>query len=207
MSIHRNLGPAVLVLLSKAAKALSTTPTKGVTFAGLAVLTAGLAACGGGGSGGGNNPPPAPAKQAPQIVGLADQSVPQDTSTPVLTFQVSDADSGANAVTVTATSSDQTIIPAAGIVLGGSGANRTLQITPAADVFGNAMITVRAVDPDGLVAQQAIGVAVNGVFVSFKNTLIGIFGDAANSEPRSLRGFTLDDDADDEPNAFDSLLQ
>jgi hypothetical protein len=204
MSIHTKLGPAVLVLLSKAAKALSTTPSKGVTFAGLAVLTAGLAACGGGGDG---NPPPAPAKQAPQIVGLANQTLPQDTSTPVLTFQVSDADSGANAVTVTATSSDPTIIAGAGIVLGGSGANRTLQITPAADVIGNAMITIRAVDPDGLFAQQVIGVTVNGVFVSFTNTLIDIFGDAANGEPRSLRGFTLDDDADDNPNAFDSLLQ
>jgi hypothetical protein len=183
MNIHRKLGPAVV-----------------------AVLTAGLAACGGG-SGGGNNPPPPSARQAPQIVGLTNQALPQDTSTPVLMFQVSDADSGANAVTVTAISSDQTIIPAAGIVLGGSGGNRTLQITPAADAIGNATITLRAVDPDGLVAQQMVGVMVNGVFVSFTNTLIDLFGDAENDEPRSLRGFTLDDDADDKPNAFDSLLQ
>ena len=39
MSIHRKLGPAVV-----------------------AVLTAGLAACGGGGYDGGDNPPPPPAK-------------------------------------------------------------------------------------------------------------------------------------------------
>ena len=184
MSIHIKLGPAVV-----------------------AVLTAGLAACGGGGYDGGDNPPPLPARQAPQIVGLANQTLPQDTSTPVLTFQVSDTDSGANAVTVTAISSDQTIIPAAGIVLGGSGGNRTLQITPAADAIGNATITLRAVDPDGLVAQQMVGVMVNGVFVSFTNTLIDLFGDAENGEPRSLRGFMLDDDADDNPTAFDSLLQ
>ena len=184
MNIHTKLGPALV-----------------------AALTAGLAACGGGGYGGGDNPPPPPARQAPQIVGLANQTLPQDTSTPVLTFQVSDADSGANAVTVTAISSDHTIIPTAGIVLGGSGANRTLQITPAADAIGNATITLRAVDPDGLVAQQMVGVMVNGVFVSFTNTLIDLFGDAENGEPRSLRGFTLDDDADDNPNAFDSLLQ
>jgi hypothetical protein len=183
MSIRNKLGPALV-----------------------AVLAAGLAACGGGGyDGGGNNP--APARQAPQIVGLANQTLPQDTTTPVLTFQVSDADSGPNAVTVTATSSDPTIISAAGIVLGGSGANRTLQITPVADAIGSAMITIRAVDPDGLAAQQALGVTVNGVFVSFTNTLIDIFGNAENDEPLSLRGFTLDDDADDNPNAFDSLLQ
>ena len=184
MNIHRKLGLAVV-----------------------AVLSAGLAACGGGGYDGGNSPPPPPAKQAPQIVGLANQTLPQDTSSPVLTFQVSDADSGVNAVTVTATSSDPTIIPAAGVVLGGSGANRTLQITPAPEVFGNAMITIRAADPDGLFAQQVIGVTVNGVFVSFTTTVIDIFGAAENGEPRSLRGFTFTQDADDNPNAFNSLLQ
>jgi hypothetical protein len=170
------------------------------------LMTAGLAACGGGGGYGGGNSPPV-TKQAPQIGGLSNQTLPQDTSTPVLTFQVSDADSGANAVTVTATSSDPSIIPAAGIVLGGSGGNRTLQITPAPEVFGNATITIRAVDPDGLVAQQVVGVTVNGVFVSFTMTVIDTFGDAANSEPRSLRGFTFTQDADDDPNAFNSLLQ
>ena len=172
----------------------------------VAALTTGLAACGGGGYDDGGNPTPPP-RQAPTIVGLANQTLPQDTSTPVLTFQVSDTDSGANAVTVTATSSDATIIPAAGIVLGGSGANRTLQITPAAEVFGNATITIRAVDPDGLFAQQMIGVTVNGVFVSFTMRVMDTFGDAENAEPRSLRGFTFTQDADDNPNAFDPLLQ
>jgi len=195
MSIHKKLG-------------------KKPGLAVVAVLSAGLAACGGGGYDGGDNTPPPAAKQAPQIVGLANQTLPQDTSTPVLNFQVSDADSGANAVTVTATSSDPTVIPAAGIVLGGSGANRTLQITPAQELFGdagvtsrNATITIRAVDPDGLFAQQMVGVTVNGVFVSFTSTVIDAFGDAENAEPRSLRGFTFTQDADDDPNAFDALLQ
>ena len=184
MKLNRNLGVAVI-----------------------AALTAGLAACGGGGYDGGNSPPPAPQRQSPQITGLANQTLPQDTSSPVLTFQVSDGDSGANAVTVTATSSDPTIIPAAGIVLGGSGANRTLQITPAAEVFGTVTITIRAVDPDGLFAQQMVGVTVNGVFVSFTTTVIDLFGDAESGDPRSLRGFTFTPDADDDPNAFDALLQ
>lgn len=178
MSINRKLGAAVA-----------------------AVLTAGLlSACGG------DSPPP-PASQAPTITGLANQTLPQDTSTPVLTFQVGDADSGAANLTVTATSSDANLIPATGLVLGGSGANRTLQITPAAEALGMATITIRVVDPGGLAAQQAIGVTVNGVFVSFKNTLIDIFGDDENAEPRSLRGFTFTQDADNDPKAFDALLQ
>lgn len=178
-----------------------------LSLAVLGALTAGLlSACGGGGGYGGDTPPPA-AKQAPTIAGLADQSLPQDTATPTLNFTVSDADSGANSVTVSALSSDAAIIPAEGIVLGGSGANRTLQITPAPEVFGNAMITVRATDPDGLVAQQVIRVTVNGVFVSFTTTVNQWFAIEENGDRPSLSGFTFTLDAEDNPTAFDGLLQ
>ena len=175
----------------------------------LGALAAGLlTACGGGGyDGGGTSPPPPAMKQPPQIVGLTDQSLPQDTMTPALSFQVSDADSGANAVTVTVTTSDATIIPAEGIVLGGSGGSRTLQITPAAEVFGDAMLTIRAADPDGLTEQQVIRVTVNGVFVSFSTTVNEVFAVDENGEQRSLSGFTFTLDADDDPAAFDALLQ
>jgi hypothetical protein len=173
----------------------------------LGALTAGLlTACGGGGYDGGDTPPPA-ARQAPTIAGLADQTVPQDTSTPTLSFTIGDADSGANSVTVTATSSDIAVIPAEGIVLGGSGANRTLQITPAPEVFGNATITLRAVDPDGLATTQAIRVTVNGVFVSFTTTVNEWFALDENDDEPSLSGFTFTLDADDNPTAFDALLQ
>lgn len=175
--------------------------------AAIAVLTSALvAACGGSGgyNRGGNQPP---AKVAPTISGLSDQSLPQDTSTPVLSFTIADSDSGAANVTVTVQSSDTDLIPAAGLVLGGSGATRTLQITPAAEAFGTTMITVRAVDPDGLSVQQVLRVAVNGVFVSFRDSVIDVFGRAENGDQRSLTGFTFTQDADDDPNAFDALLQ
>lgn len=168
----------------------------------LATATAGLvAACGGG-----YDPPQPPAKQAPQIQGLADQTLPQDTSTPVLSFQVSDADSGAASVALTARSSDANLIPAEGIVLGGSGANRTLQITPAAETIGSATITIRGADPDGLLAQQTIRVQVNGVFVSFRAVVGEMFAVGENDDERTLSGFTFTLDADDDPAAFDSLL-
>jgi hypothetical protein len=170
----------------------------------LGALSAGLlTACGGGGY----DRPPAPAQQAPTIAGLADQSLPQDTATPVLNFQVNDADSDAGTVVVTATSSDPSIIPAEGIVIGGSGANRTLQITPAPEVFGNATLTIRATDPDGLAAQQAISVTVNGVFVSFTTTVNEWFALDENDDEPTLSGFTFTQDADDHPDAFDVLLQ
>jgi hypothetical protein len=176
-----------------------------LSLAVLGALSAGLlTACGGGG---GYDSPPPPAAQAPTIAGLADQSLPQDTTTPVLNFQVSDPDSGADNVTVTATSSDPAIIPAEGIVLGGSGGNRTLQITPAPEVFGDATITIRAVDPGGLSAQQIVRVTVNGVFLSFTATVNDWFALGENDDQPVLSGFTFTFDAEDDPAAFDVLLQ
>lgn len=175
----------------------------------LAALAAGLVtACGsGGGYGGGSSPPQPPANSAPTITGLSDQSLPQDTTTPILRFEVNDADSGAGSVTVTASTSDESIIPAEGIVLGGSGASRTLQITPASEVFGEAAVTVRAVDPDGLATQKAIRVTVNGVFVSFTAMVNDMFAVDETGDPQALSGFTFTFDADDDPAAFDGLLQ
>ena len=120
---------------------------------------------------------------------------------------MNDTDSGAGNVTLTATSSDPSIVPAEGVVLGGSGANRTLQITPAAEAFGNATITIRATDPGGLAAQQAVRVTVNGVFVSFTTTVNDWFVLGENADEPLLSGFTFTQDADDDPAAFDVLLQ
>lgn len=174
-----------------------------LSLAVLGALSAGLlTACGGGGY---NSPPPA--AQAPTIAGLADQSLPQDTTTPVLNFQVNDTDSGAGNVTLTATSSDPSIIPAEGVVLGGSGADRTLQITPAPEAFGTATVTIRATDPGGLTAQQAVRVTVNGVFVSFTTTVNDWYALGENDDEPLLSGFTFTQDADDDPAAFDALLQ
>jgi hypothetical protein len=177
--------------------------------AAFAALTAALVTgCGGGGyDGGGNSPPPPAAKQAPTITGLVDQSLPQDTSTPVLSFTVADSDSTAANVMVSAMTSDGSIIAPTGIVLGGSGASRTLQITPLPEVFGEATITIRAVDPDGLSAQQMVRVTINAVRVSFRDTVFDAFGRSQNGEPVPLRGFTFTQDADDDANAFDALLQ
>jgi hypothetical protein len=168
-----------------------------------------LSACGGGGGYDDDPPAPPPAqqKQAPQIAGLQDQSMNQDTSTPVLPFQVSDADSGANALTVTARSSDTSLIPEEGILLDGNAGSRTLQVTPAAEAIGEATVTIRAVDPDGLSAERIVRITVNGVFVSFRTMTNEVFATAEDADERPMSGFTVTQDADDDPAAFDNLLQ
>jgi subtilisin family serine protease len=70
----------------------------------------------------------------PQITKPTNQTINEGTSTGVLAIGLSDADN--NALTLTATSSDTSIIPASGITLGGSGNNRTILLTPASDANG-----------------------------------------------------------------------
>ncbi|HKE95461.1 MAG TPA: hypothetical protein VKB34_14200 [Povalibacter sp.] len=166
-----------------------------------------LSACGGGGGGDGYNPPPMPERQAPQVRGLADQSINQDTPTPALAFQISDGDSGTDRLNVVASSSDTNVIPNEGIVLGGSGGSRTIQLTPMAEAIGAATITVRATDPDGMAGQMTFRVQVNGVYVSFRSLATEMFATGENDDQHTLWGFTVQRDADDDPAAFDALLQ
>ncbi len=62
----------------------------------------------------------------PTISNVADVSTAEDTATSAIAFTLSDAQTAAAALTVTATSSNQTLVPDATLALGGSGANRTL---------------------------------------------------------------------------------
>ena len=68
-------------------------------------------------------------------------------NTPVtVSFTVADAETGAALVTVSGTSTNQTLVPNANLIFGGSGANRTLTITPVNSQIGSTMITVTASD-------------------------------------------------------------
>ena len=57
-----------------------------------------------------------------------------------------DVETAAGTLTVSATSSDQQLLPDGNIVLGGSGANRTIQLTPGSGRTGTATVTVTVSD-------------------------------------------------------------
>ena len=86
------------------------------------------------------------ADTAPTITGPADQSIGENSATGALAFTVGDDFTAASALTVTKGSSNTTLFPAANIVLGGSGANRTVTVTPAANQSGTATITLTVSD-------------------------------------------------------------
>lgn len=83
---------------------------------------------------------------APTISAIADRSVAAGGNTGAITFTVGDAESAASALVVTRSSSNTTLVPLSGIVLGGSGADRTVTVTPVSGLAGTATVTITVSD-------------------------------------------------------------
>jgi hypothetical protein len=85
---------------------------------------------------------------APTISSIASRTTAEDTPTAAIAFTVGDTQTAAASLTVTATSSNTALVAttSAALALGGSGANRTLVITPQPDASGTATITVAVSD-------------------------------------------------------------
>src|SRR6185295_11844848 len=87
-----------------------------------------------------------PNTATPTITSIANQSLGVNAATGALTFTIGDADSGNGSLALTKGSTNTTLVPLANIVFGGSGANRTVTVTPAANQTGTSTITVTASD-------------------------------------------------------------
>jgi hypothetical protein len=88
-------------------------------------------------------PPP---NTPPTISAIGAQTVTSDQSTAAIPFTISDAETAAANLTLGKSSSSTTLVPTANIVFGGSGASRTVTVTPAVGKFGTATITVTVSD-------------------------------------------------------------
>jgi hypothetical protein len=82
----------------------------------------------------------------PTISPVANLTIAYNTTTPVIPFTIADADTSVTNLVVTAHSSNQLLVADAGIVLGGTGANRNVTITPLANQVGVAGITLSVSD-------------------------------------------------------------
>lgn len=78
----------------------------------------------------------------PTISAIANQSITRDSSTGPLAFTVGDTVDPAGSLNVTVTSSNHTLADDSDCVLGGSGANRTVNITPNAGQTGVTTIQI-----------------------------------------------------------------
>nr|HPO07303.1 SUMF1/EgtB/PvdO family nonheme iron enzyme [bacterium] len=99
----------------------------------------------------------------PTISDIANQSTNEDTAKSGIAFTVGDSETAAGSLTVTGTSSNTTLVPNASITFGGSGANRTVTITPAANQSGTTTITITVQDGDGGSATDQFVLTVNAV--------------------------------------------
>lgn len=97
----------------------------------------------------------------PSISDVADSSTDEDTPTGDIAFTVGDPQSATDDLVVTATSSDQALVPDANIVVGGSGPNRTVTITPIAERSGTTTITLTVTDTGGLTASETFVLTVD----------------------------------------------
>ncbi len=99
----------------------------------------------------------------PTVSDVANQTTNEDTATAAIPFTVGDVETPAGSLTVTATSSNTSVIANAGITLGGSGANRTITLAPVANASGTATITIQVADANGGIATDTFDITVNAV--------------------------------------------
>jgi hypothetical protein len=86
---------------------------------------------------------------SPAISSINDIAIVENTLTAALGFVVSDAETAASALILSASSSNTTLVPNSNITLGGSGANRNITVTPALNQFGVTTISLTVSDPNG----------------------------------------------------------
>jgi autotransporter-associated beta strand protein len=96
----------------------------------------------------------------PQITTITNQKTGSGTSTVAAWFGVWDAETAAGSLALSATSSNPTLLPNSNITFGGSGADRTVTLTPAANQFGTANVTVTVADAQGQTAQTTFQLTV-----------------------------------------------
>jgi Bacterial Ig domain/Domain of unknown function DUF11 len=82
----------------------------------------------------------------PTISNILNQTVAMSRVLGPLAFTVGDVETAAGALALTRSSSNTTLVPLSGIAFGGSGANRTVTVTPAVGRVGTATITVTVSD-------------------------------------------------------------
>lgn len=109
-------------------------------------------------------PGPALAQTAPTISSIFAKSTLEGTAPPAIAFTIGDAETAAADLFVTAISSDETLVPAAGIALGGTDANRTITLTPPPELSGTTEITLTVKDEDSQTASSTFLLTVHPLY-------------------------------------------
>ena len=103
---------------------------------------------------------PPPVNTAPTISAIPKLTLTYNSTARTFAFTVGDAQTPAGSLVVSVTSSNPTLFPASGLVLGGSGSNRTLSVRPARYQSGTTVITVKVTDAGGLTTTTSFTITV-----------------------------------------------
>lgn len=98
----------------------------------------------------------------PTVTALDSETILEDTVL-ALPLTIGDDVTPAASLTLTALSSNTAVVPVENIVFGGTGADRTVQVTPAPNQSGDATITVRVRDADNRQTDVVFSVSVTAV--------------------------------------------
>ena len=149
--------------------------------------------------------PPAAVNEPPTIGAVADQTVSQDTVIGPIEFAVTDKETAAASLNVTAGADSASLFPADGVVLSGSGATRSITLTPLEASTGTATIALIVSDSAGANTTRTFKVVVNAKNASLRDVALSTFAKAETDDPTTINGLTFAQDADD-PATFDALI-
>lgn len=144
-----------------------------------------LTACGGGGTAAPEpvtSSPVASANTAPSITALANVSI-QEGAPLSTSFTVADKETALAQVKVSATSSNSALIDSNTLALTGSGANRTLNLTPRAGATGTSTIMVTIVDDQGASASASFVLTVQAALSADPSVKITSGPAASTTDP------------------------
>ncbi len=105
------------------------------------------------------------ANTPPTVSEILNRLITSSTSTGAIPFTIGDAQTAAASLTVSAISSNTTLLPNSGITLGGSGASRTVALTPALGQFGTTTVSISVTDGSGLEVRETFQLFVEGITV------------------------------------------
>lgn len=94
---------------------------------------------------------PATGNNLPTISAITNRTIRENEALTDVPFTVGDAETPADELIVTGSSSNQGLVPDAAITFGGSGADRTVSVTPTFFQSGTAIITITVTDGGGKV--------------------------------------------------------
>lgn len=116
-----------------------------------------------------------PTNTAPTITAFSNQVISVNASTTNIAFTIGDLESNPSNLVVNAYAPNGILLPASGVSFGGNGANRTVQLTPAANTAGATWVNV--VVTDGTLS------ATNGFMLKVTRTITIAYWDFNSNPP------------------------